>query len=314
MVNILVTGGSGYLGQFLVAHLSKTHTVAYTYHNNPLPDGTLDATAYQVDCVTGAGLQEAFTALNPVHAVVNCAAIAQPAVCEQDYPKTCAVNVPTTLVQALQLQKQTAEVEALLVHISTDQVYEGNQSWWTEDHPCQPVNAYGRSKLAAEDYIRSSWPKHVILRASLIYGHDPPVPVGRPLFLQFIRDKLKGQQPTSFFSDEFRCAVLVDDICQVVVHIVSLYPDLPAHSTYNLGGPDRLSRLDMAMAVAQHLGYDTACVQECLSASVQRGYNSPPDISMLTARLLGDLPIKLTPFTEALGLVFGPGVMSTKQS
>lgn len=122
MVNILVTGGSGYLGQFLVAHLSKTHTVAYTYHNNPLPDGTLDATAYQVDCVTGAGLQEAFTALNPVHAVVNCAAIAQPAVCEQDYPKTCAVNVPTTLVQALQLQKQTAEVEALLVHISTDQV------------------------------------------------------------------------------------------------------------------------------------------------------------------------------------------------
>lgn len=72
-----------------------------------------------------------------------------------------------------------------------------------------------------------------------------------------------------------RCAVLVDDICQVVVHIVSLYPDLPAHSTYNLGGPDRLSRLDMAMAVAQHLGYDTACVQECLSASVQRCVQSP---------------------------------------
>ena len=48
------------------------------------------------------------------------------------------------------------------------------------------------------------WPNHMILRSSLIFGPQSPVPVSRALFLQFIERTLSAQKPAKFFSDEFR--------------------------------------------------------------------------------------------------------------
>ena len=55
---------------------------------------------------------------------------------------------------------------------------------WLEADACAPVNAYGRSKAAAEAQVRSAWARHVILRPSIIYGPPPLAAVPRPLFLQ----------------------------------------------------------------------------------------------------------------------------------
>lgn len=105
----------------------------------------------------------------------------------QSCPVLCrSLNIPQTLLLAMQSQKARGGPEALLVHISTDQVYDGMRSFWTEESETAPVNEYGRSKLLAEDAIRALWPKHYILRSSIIYGPFPPVPVARTLFVQFV--------------------------------------------------------------------------------------------------------------------------------
>lgn len=71
------------------------------------------------------------------------------------------------------------------------QVYDGSRPRWTEGDEPRPVNAYGRSKLAAERAVAARWPNHAILRSSLLYGPEPPLgPVDRPLFLQFIIEQL----------------------------------------------------------------------------------------------------------------------------
>lgn len=48
-----------------------------------------------------------------------------------------------------------------------------------ETSRCAPVNAYGRTKLEAEQYVRSHWERRIILRTSIIYGPDAPIKVGR---------------------------------------------------------------------------------------------------------------------------------------
>jgi dTDP-4-dehydrorhamnose reductase len=97
-----------------------------------------------------------------------------------------AANIPQALLSALQEQKAQKGIEAVLVHISTDQVYDGSKSYWLEGDDTVPVGEYGRSKLLAEEAIRMLWPKHYIVRSSIIYGPLPPVPVARTLFLQFV--------------------------------------------------------------------------------------------------------------------------------
>lgn len=60
---------------------------------------------------------------------------------------------------------------ALLVHYSTDYVFDGNKdAAYLEDDPPGPINDYGRSKLAGEGAIRSSGCDHLILRTSWIYS------------------------------------------------------------------------------------------------------------------------------------------------
>ncbi|KIY95787.1 dTDP-4-dehydrorhamnose reductase [Monoraphidium neglectum] len=308
-LTIFVTGGSGYLGSHLIAHLQHEggYRIGYSFLTNDVPPGTFgDAHGCRVDLATGEGLDSAFEALGPVDVVVNTAAISQPALCEKDYARARAANVPEKLLDALERQRRASGVEALLVHISTDQVYEGSRAHWSEADPTAPVNAYGRSKLEAEEIIRARWPRAVVLRASLIYGPQPPFPVGRPLFVQFVEDSLRQGKPTKFFADEFRCPVFVFDICRVVAHLARLPPGAPAHNTYNLGGPDRMSRVDMAVAVARHFGYDLGAIVSIPSAEAgDRGYQSPPDISMVMDRLRQDLPsITLTSFAQGLALIF----------
>jgi nucleoside-diphosphate-sugar epimerase len=65
-----------------------------------------------------------------------------------------AVNVPVHLLECLEQHKQQWQREPLLVHLSTDQVYDGSRQLWREDDPCAPVNVYGTTKREAEQLIQ----------------------------------------------------------------------------------------------------------------------------------------------------------------
>jgi len=201
---------------------------------------------------------------------------------------------------------------------------------WNEGDATAPINAYGRTKLAAEAAVRDRWENHVILRSSIIYGPESPVPVGRPLFLQFVEGQLKEGVATDYFTDEFRSPVYVEDIAQTISMILTR-AGLSNHApltmqrdgesgdfvaegavpfgfsrVFNLGGPERLSRYDMARVVARCFDYeneDGLCVPST-SASADRGYLSPPDISMDVTRLVTELKIKLTTFEEAVRKIY----------
>ena len=102
-----------------------------------------------------------------------------------------AVNVPTALLRALtQLRDSeptdSSAAQPLLIHISTDQVYSGKERLSAERTCPAPVNVYGETKLAAERAVQAAWPRHVILRSSIIYGPQTSQPVSRALFVQFV--------------------------------------------------------------------------------------------------------------------------------
>jgi dTDP-4-dehydrorhamnose reductase len=69
------------------------------------------------------------------------------------------------------LAEEAAKLDALLVHYSTDYVFDGSKmSPWVEDDLTNPLNVYGRTKLAGEEAIREVGGKHLIFRTSWVYG------------------------------------------------------------------------------------------------------------------------------------------------
>ncbi|MGA2251423.1 dTDP-4-dehydrorhamnose reductase [Terracidiphilus sp.] len=81
------------------------------------------------------------------------------------------------------LAEEAAHRNILLVHYSTDYVFDGsNAGPWSEEDAPHPLNVYGASKLAGEEAIRQAGGKHLIFRTSWVYA-----PHGRNFLLTMLR-------------------------------------------------------------------------------------------------------------------------------
>ena len=102
--------------------------------------------------------------------VINAAAFTRVDDCENPdiYPTAFAANA--TLPKNLAAQCKARD--ALLVHISSDYVYDGlKQGPYVETDPVGPQSAYGRTKLAGDEAIAASGCRHLILRTAWLFGH-----------------------------------------------------------------------------------------------------------------------------------------------
>ena len=102
--------------------------------------------------------------------VVNTAAFHNTSMCEEQPAKAYEVNA----VGALNLAKACALVDAVLVHVSTDYVFDGAKSTpYVETDPVNPLSVYGLSKAAGEAAVASYCPKHFVVRTCGLYGRVP---------------------------------------------------------------------------------------------------------------------------------------------
>ena len=114
------------------------------------------------------GLAETVRVFRP-QVVVNAAAYTAVDKAESDSSTAHLVNALAPEV----LSRACAALDALLVHYSTDYVFDGSgQTPWLETDATGPLNVYGHSKLAGEQGIAKQGAKHVIFRTSWVYGTE----------------------------------------------------------------------------------------------------------------------------------------------
>ena len=99
--------------------------------------------------------------------IVNAAAYTAVDKAESEAAQARRINAEAPAALAL----AAADVGALLVHYSTDYVFDGSgQRPWREDDATAPLNVYGRTKLEGERAIQASGCRHLILRTSWVYA------------------------------------------------------------------------------------------------------------------------------------------------
>jgi dTDP-4-dehydrorhamnose reductase len=150
---IAVIGGNGQLGCDVVEAFAGSGEIHALTHQD-LELSALDSVA------------RCLGALRP-DVVVNTAAMHHVENCERDPQQAYAVNA----VGARNLAAVTQDFGAVLIHISTDYVFDGRrQIPYTEDDLPLPLGVYGNSKLAGEYFVRAGNEKHMVLRTSALYG------------------------------------------------------------------------------------------------------------------------------------------------
>ncbi|MCI0423550.1 MAG: dTDP-4-dehydrorhamnose reductase, partial [Acidobacteria bacterium] len=152
-MKILLIGANGQLGCDLVKALSG-HELVTTTHQ------TLDVVNFQ-------RVRQTVRECQP-QAIINTSAFHKVDVCETEILPAFQVNAYGVRNLALAAR----EVDAGLIHFSTDYVFEGNVPVpRTESDPTNPISAYGISKLAGEKFACYLWPKCLVIRSCGLYGH-----------------------------------------------------------------------------------------------------------------------------------------------
>src|SRR5256886_16006068 len=145
-MRVVVVGGTGQLGRELARVLPGAATVVLS--------------RAELDLTDTAAVAPRLAALAP-SAVVNAAADNRVDAAEQDPAPAMAVNA----LGVAALAEACRRTGALLVHMSTDYVFDGRAGRpYTEDDPPSPLGAYARSKLAGELLARALAPRHAVVR------------------------------------------------------------------------------------------------------------------------------------------------------
>jgi dTDP-4-dehydrorhamnose reductase len=162
-MNILLTGASGQLGTELIPLLSAKGRVTVTDRS---PPSSLLQNWVKLDVTDGGGIEHMLNRLQP-ELIVNAAAYTAVDQAEAEPATSFDVNAefPGRLARWAKLN------DALLMHYSTDYVFDGKASCpYPETHSPDPQNVYGESKLAGERIIESSGCRHTTLRTSWVYS------------------------------------------------------------------------------------------------------------------------------------------------
>lgn len=159
MQRVVLIGANGQLGSDLVLAMQAAGISEFECF--PFKHTDLEVCA-------AAAVQEALTRLKP-DVVINTAAYHRVDDCEDNAEKAFQVNALAVRNLALVCR----DIDATLVHMSTDYVFGGDgerQTPYTEDDAPQPLNVYGASKVAGEHFVRHYCPKHFVVRTSGLYG------------------------------------------------------------------------------------------------------------------------------------------------
>ncbi len=220
--SILITGGSGYLGQHLTARAIQTYSVHTTYHNHP--DEIKAGHPLPLNLTNRAAVLRLLDVLAP-EVIIHLAAI-NPGGSEREMMQ---VNADGTRYIA----EGAIAVGARLIFVSTDVVHSGQNAPYEDDAPPTPINFYGRSKAAAEAAIADIAPQAVIVRTSLIYGLEQ-MDRGTAGFAQ----RLQSRRPLVLFNDVIRQPVWVETLNEALLKLI----ELDFVGTLNVVGRQALTR------------------------------------------------------------------------
>jgi dTDP-4-dehydrorhamnose reductase len=230
----------------------------------------------------------------PADVVINTAAFHKVERCEQDPVTSFAVNAlgPWNLANACRRMK------AILVHFSTDYVFDGGQREpYRESDMPRPLNVYGVSKLAGESMAALTWERTFIVRTCGLYGTAGSRGRGGN-FVETMLKKAAEKNPIRVVNDQVLTPTFTGDLAQAISKLIRT----DSYGLYHISAEGECSWYDFADKIfkLEGLSVDLNPVSTTeFSSPVRR-----PGYSVLSKLKLKNLGIAMPPWQEGLSRYF----------
>jgi dTDP-4-dehydrorhamnose reductase len=217
--------------------------------------------------------------------VINTSAFHLVDAAEHDPERAFRVNAvgPRNLAMACR------ETGALLVHFSTDYVFSGRATRpYVEDDAADAVNVYGVSKAAGEMLLRHTWPRHLVVRTSGLYGVAGSSGKGGN-FVETMLRLAAAARPIRVVSDQVLTPTPTAALALQVVRLV----EAGAHGTYHATCQGACSWYEFAAEIFRQAGVEP--VLEAQTTAESGAVALRPAYSVLRNGRLQDLGLDVMP-------------------
>jgi len=237
---MLVTGAGGLLGHALVPCLARSAPAPEALWATDLAGGTGPAAVpiRPLDVTDARAVARAVRDLAP-RTIFHLAAWTDVDAAETHEAQVRRLNVEA----AGSVARAAAQAGALLVHMSTDFIFDGAQREpYVEDDPPSPLGVYARSKAESETAVREAAPeRHLIVRTAWLYGD------GGPNFVRTILARACAGEPLRVVRDQVGCPTWNEDLAGALVAMVGAN----LRGTFHACGRGAASRYDLAVEIVR---------------------------------------------------------------
>ncbi|HKP46378.1 MAG TPA: dTDP-4-dehydrorhamnose reductase [Pyrinomonadaceae bacterium] len=226
-MKVAIVGAGGLVGSEFTRQLSTQHDVLSFSHDD-------------LDITDRIAVERTMRNERPA-LIINCAVLGVDS-CEMNPPLALSVNVNG----AENLARAAATIDAEIVHLSSNYVFDGRRSngaAYTPDDAPDPINVYGKTKLAGERAVKDTSPRSFIIRTSWVFG------LNKENFFSAAPRRLRAKQQISAIIDVFANCTYAPDLVARIMEIVSR----GSHGTYHVVNSGLCSYYGFALEAARIL-------------------------------------------------------------
>jgi dTDP-4-dehydrorhamnose reductase len=281
----LITGASGLLGANLVLAAHEEHEVIAVYHRHAIElEGVQSVSAN----LSQSGIaKELFDRYQPEW-VVHCAADTSIDELESKPERAFRMNRD----MAGNVAEAAHEIGAKMVHISTDAVFDGREGPYREGDPTEPVNVYGKSKLAGEQAVRALCPEALIIRTNIFGWNSQPKSSLAEWFLEQLG---AGNTCPGLIDIEFS-PLLVNDLGKLIHAMLSE----GLSGVFHVPGAECISKYDFGIYIAKLFGFDTNQIVPTVSVDIGFKVHRPARTCLVGEKIEHSLGIQLPAIEDGL--------------
>lgn len=272
-MRVLITGGSGLLGQYLNDELSGNNEILSLYFENE--GNCRHYNSIRTDIRDWGKMSLLFNNFRP-DAVIHTACFSRPEICAAlSRDEVYRLNVEATEMIA----QLSNDFNSRLIFTSTDLVYDGEQKGMLrEDADLNPLTLYAESKLMGELVIQHFSNNYIILRTALLIGFGKTHTRNN---FHYTYEKLRDGNEVNLFKDQFRTPLSLYEAANFISRLISMNI---SNEVINFGGAEKVSRYEIGKALCDVCGFDNRLIKEISCREVQ-GLPQVPDVSMNTEKL-----------------------------
>ena len=293
-MKVLITGSNGLLGQKLLHKLreDKTINLIATSRGENRVSEKHGYIYFDVDITDNDEVEKVIVEQMP-DVVINTAAMTNVDMCEDKKDACDALNVNAVQYLADACQ----EINAHLIHISTDFIFDGEDGPYTEEDKPNPLSYYGLSKLKSEQLLQAHMVKWTILRTIVVFGTGERL--SKENIVLWAKGALEKGDSLNIIDDQFRAPTLAEDLADACILAIKK----KAYGIFNVSGKDTMSIYEMVEYIRKYYGLNNTNLNRISTSTLNQKAKRPPRTGFILNKAKSVLGYNPHSFEECLSII-----------